>query len=93
MTTAVATKVTVTIYTNPGCMPCRLTKRDLGKHKIKYKEIDVSKDQNAVNRLRKLGYTTVPVVIVEEEGETDIQWSGFSPDNIAKLKRHIEDNL
>ncbi len=55
----------VTIYTAEGCPWCKKTKEFLKQHNIKYKEIDVGKDEGAAEEmLKKSGHMGVPVVDV-----------------------------
>ena len=51
----------VTVYTTPSCSWCTTIKRHLDQNAIKYKEIDVSKDQKAAEAMvRKSGQQGVP---------------------------------
>lgn len=70
----------VTVYTLPACVQCDSTKRLLTKNEIDYKEIDLSKDPEAMAMVRELGYTAAPVVMVGDD-----HWSGFRPDKLSTL--------
>lgn len=70
----------VTIYTLPACVQCDSTKRFLSRKLINYKEIDMSKDLEALQKIKELGFTQAPVV---EYGE-DV-WSGFRFDKLNSL--------
>jgi glutaredoxin-like protein NrdH len=70
----------VTIYTLPACVQCDNTKRFLSRKLINYKEIDMSKDLEALQKIKELGFTQAPVV---EYGE-DV-WSGFRFDKLNSL--------
>lgn len=70
----------VTLYSKPGCNPCRLTKRALDSKGIKYVAKDITEDPTALERVRELGYQTVPVI---EAG--DQHWNGYQPDRLASL--------
>lgn len=51
----------VTVYTTPSCSWCTTIKRHLDQNAIKYREIDVSKDQKAAEAMvRKSGQQGVP---------------------------------
>lgn len=53
----------VIIYTTPTCMYCKLTKAYFKEHNVKYKEIDVAKDQEAaMEMIEKSGQQGVPVI-------------------------------
>ena len=57
-------KLEVIIYTTKTCGYCILAKNLLKKHKIKYKEIDVSNDIKIKNEMivKSLGKKTVPQI-------------------------------
>lgn len=71
----------VTVYTTPTCTWCTTIKRHLDQNGIKYREIDVSKDQKAAEAMvRKSGQQGVP--------QTDINGQmivGFDKNRINTL--------
>lgn len=70
----------VTIYSLPNCVQCESTKRFLRNKLIDYIEIDMSKDQEALKKVRQLGFTQAPVVEYGDE-----KWSGFRFDRLNAL--------
>jgi glutaredoxin-like YruB-family protein len=51
----------VTVYSTPTCSWCTTLKRHLDQHGVRYKEIDVSKDQKAAEQMvKKSGQQGVP---------------------------------
>ena len=55
----------VILFTTPTCSFCTTAKRYLREKQIRFKEIDVSKDQKAaLDMQRKSGTTGVPVILV-----------------------------
>lgn len=70
----------VTVFTQPNCQPCRITKIHLEKRGVEYREVDISKDPEAVNYLLSLGYKSAPVVLTK-----DLHWSGLRLDLIDDL--------
>jgi glutaredoxin-like protein NrdH len=70
----------VTVYTLPACVQCDSTKRFLKRNLIEYTEIDISKDEEAMQKIRDLGFTQAPVVQFGEE-----TWSGFRFDRLNKI--------
>lgn len=70
----------VKIYTLPACVQCDSTKRLLTKNEIPYEEVDLSKDPEALAKVREMGYTAAPVVVAGAE-----HWSGFRPDKLSNL--------
>ena len=69
----------VTIYSKPNCMACNFTKKYLNDKGVKFKEINVFKDAEALAMLRYKGFSQMPVVDVNGEFHT-----GFRPELLAK---------
>jgi glutaredoxin-like protein NrdH len=77
--------VTITLYSKPGCQPCRATKRWLDNRSVDYQTVDVTTSPVDLDAIKALGYEGVPVVIVSgRTAETDLHWQGFHPDNLTK---------
>lgn len=72
-----------TVYTKPGCMPCRATERRLGQHGLTFALVDVSQNPAALDALVAEGYRETPVVKTAD-GHA---WSGYRPDRIDALAR------
>lgn len=71
----------VTVYSTPSCSWCTTLKTHLKKHGVMYREIDVSKDENAAKEMvRKSGQQGVPQTDIN--GEMII---GFDKDRINTL--------
>lgn len=73
--------MTVTLYTQPGCQPCKATYRRLTDKGVEFDVRDVSVSESALEEVRALGYQMTPVVVTES-GE---HWSGFDPSRIDAL--------
>ena len=73
--------MSVKVYTLPSCVQCDSTKRMLKKNSIEFEEVDMSADPIALEMVKSLGYTSAPVVIVDESDH----WSGFRMDKIQNL--------
>lgn len=71
----------ITVYTTPSCPGCLLTKKALDKHRVAYETVDISQDKDAHAYVTGLGYTSAPVVVVDE----NTSWAGFRPDRIKEL--------
>lgn len=55
----------VILFTTPTCSFCTTAKRYLREKQIRFKEVDVSKDQKAAQDMqRRAGTTGVPVILV-----------------------------
>lgn len=70
----------ITVYSKPACVQCDATKLALDKKGIAYEVVDLTQDAEALAKVTSLGYMQAPVVVAGEE-----HWSGFRPDQIAKL--------
>ena len=56
----------IIIFTTPTCSFCRAAKQYFQQKKIRFKEIDVSKDQRAArDMVRKTGQQGVPVILID----------------------------
>ena len=74
----------VRLYTQPGCMPCMVTKRSLDKAGIEFETVDVREDPAAAEELRRRGFPSTPAVVATVGGR-EYAWSGHRPDDIAAL--------
>ena len=54
----------VVLFTSPGCVWCTRAKQFFRKNGIRFKEIDISKDQKAAQDCVRHGCRGVPVVLV-----------------------------
>ncbi len=55
----------VIMFSTPTCSFCNTAKRYFREHKIRFKDIDVSRDQKAALDIRrKTGQTGVPVILI-----------------------------
>src|SRR5699024_7291372 len=54
------------LFTQPGCMPCKAVERKLVQYSIPYIVHDITRDENARERVRALGYTQTPVVLASD---------------------------
>jgi glutaredoxin-like protein NrdH len=70
----------ITLFTKPGCQPCRATKRALDERGVVYDEVDVTVVPGALERVKGLGFLAVPVVVAGS-----VSWSGFRPDLVAGI--------
>lgn len=78
----------ITVYSQPHCPPCRLTKRKLNELELDYVEEDA---REHVEYLAGLSFRATPVVLVrdEETGEVTQSWSGYCPALIEELAGRV----
>lgn len=71
----------VTVYTKPNCMQCNFTKKYLSEKEIEFQTIDVTESEEALAKVKGMGFQAVPVIVAENEEA----FYGFQPDRLAKL--------
>lgn len=72
----------VLVYSMPHCPQCDATVKILEENKIEYTKIDMSTNDEALDKVRQMGYRAAPVVVADDNNH----WSGFRPDKIQTLK-------
>ena len=70
----------ITVYTKPSCVQCDATKRHLTKLNLEFETIDITQDQEALDKILAMGFQAAPVVITDSAS-----WSGYQPDKINGL--------
>ena len=71
----------VIVFTTPTCSWCRVVKQHLKKHEIRFKEIDITKDENAArDMVRRTGQQGVPVTLIDNRPIV-----GFDKEKINRL--------
>lgn len=60
----------VTIFTQPGCQPCRMTKQMLNTRNINFEEIDIAESPAALDFVKGLGFKEAPVVLITDSKES-----------------------
>lgn len=70
----------VTVYTNPSCVQCDMTKKFLDKNSVEYKVVDLSQDKESLDMVLGLGFSAAPVVIAGDKS-----WAGFKLDHLNTL--------
>lgn len=81
----------VTVYSNPGCQPCRATKKWLTDRGIPFRDVDLQTNTTDLEAVLALGYREAPVVIASVDGTpaAEVHWSGFNPIELSKLHMAI----
>jgi glutaredoxin-like protein NrdH len=75
---------TIKVFTEQFCPACTMTKDYLAHHQIAAQLIDVTTDHAASAALKQLGYNSLPLVLVDEDGQMRV-WTGYRPDLLATL--------
>ena len=75
------TQPKVVVFSTPTCSWCRTLKQYLKKHDVRFRDIDVSRDQTAAkDMLRRTGQQGVPVTLINNRPVI-----GFNKNEINKL--------
>ena len=75
----------ITVYTKPGCSPCKITVRKFESAGLDPQVVDISVTPAALEYITdELGYAQAPVVVYERGGSED-HWSGLNPDKINQV--------
>lgn len=78
--TQVKTQARVIIFTTPTCSWCNAVKRYLREKRIRFRDIDVSRDAAAARDLARRGIRGVPVVLINNRPVV-----GFNKPEINRL--------
>ena len=58
----------VIVFTTPTCSFCRAAKQYFNEKRVRFTEVDVSRDQRAAeDMLRRTGQTGVPVILINNK--------------------------
>ncbi|MGB3161233.1 glutaredoxin-like protein NrdH [Carnobacterium sp.] len=71
----------ITVYSKPNCMQCNFTKKYLDDKGINYTLKDIFESEVALDEVKELGFTSVPVISVEGREA----FNGFRPDLLDQL--------
>jgi glutaredoxin-like protein NrdH len=74
----------VTVWTNPNCVQCDMTKKTMTKLGIEYKEMSLQEHPLVIDTFKAQGFMSAPIVTTD----TKI-WSGFRLDKIKSLASHL----
>ena len=77
-------RLSVIVFTTPTCSWCRKVKSYLKEKQIRYKEVDVSKDERAIrDMVKKSGQMGVPQLWINNRPVV-----GFDKDKIERLLKN-----
>lgn len=78
--------MTVTVYTKPGCFPCRKTIEKFQAAGIEPQIVDLTETPAALEYVSEdLGYSQAPIVVIDE----NFHWSGLNPGCIDRAIRSL----
>ena len=65
------------VFTQPGCMPCKMTKKYLTQHDLPFEEYPA---QEHLDALTAQGISSAPGVFAYRDGQFLGAWGGYRPD-------------
>lgn len=74
----------VTLYSKNACAQCMGTKMYLKSKGIEFVEKNIDDQPEAKDEVLKYGFTSAPIIVPGDEYGLQA-WSGFRPDELAKL--------
>lgn len=82
-------KLPVVVYSLPNCVQCKAVYRWLDSHKIRYRIVDMSEDEQAASMIKDMGYQQAPVVIIPFDFPVSVHhFGGF---NVGLLEQLLVD--
>lgn len=72
--------MSVTVYSNPNCVQCDMTKRWLTQKEIAFESKMIADSPEVYDLIEAKGYKSAPVVVAGE-----VSWSGFKLDKLNSL--------
>ena len=75
----------VEVFSKNNCQQCKMVKRWLDEHGVDYTEINVEENHAERSRLTLHGYKTVPVTMINREGEEIRMIHGFRPSDFNRI--------
>ena len=73
----------VTVYSKPKCVQCEMTKEFLKANNVKFEEVNVFEDEEALELIQLHGFQRLPVVTINNS--FDFAFSGFQIDLLDEL--------
>ena len=68
----------ITVYSNPNCVQCEMTKKQFDKAGVSYESKMIQDSPEVLALIEEKGYKAAPVVVTESGS-----WSGFQPTHIG----------
>lgn len=74
----------ITVWTNPNCVQCEMTKKTMTKLGIEYKEMSLQEHPLVIDTFKAQGFMSAPIVTTDTK-----TWSGFRLDKIKSLATYL----
>ena len=73
----------IKVYSKPKCVQCEMTKEFLKANNVKFEEVNVFEDEEALELIKLHGFQRLPVVT--RNNSFDFAFSGFQIDLLDEL--------
>lgn len=73
----------ITVYSKPNCVRCEMTKEFLKQNNVKFEEVNVEENEEALELIQLHGFQRLPVVT--RNNSFDFAFSGFQIDLLEEL--------
>lgn len=73
----------ITVYSKPNCVRCEMTKEFLKQNNVKFEEVNVEENEEALELIKLHGFKRLPVVT--RNNSFDFAFSGFQIDLLEEL--------
>lgn len=73
----------IKVYSKPKCVQCEMTKEFLKANNVKFEEVNVFEDEEALELIQLHGFQRLPVVTRNDS--FDFAFSGFQIDLLEEL--------
>lgn len=73
----------ITVYSKPKCVQCEMTKEFLKANNVKFEEVNILEDEEALELIQLHGFQRLPVVT--RNNSFDFAFSGFQIDLLEEL--------
>lgn len=78
----------IKVYSKPDCVQCKMTKKFLKANNVKFEEVNVLEDEEALKLIKLHGFKGLPVVT--RNNSFDFAFSGFQIDKLEELVELVE---
>ena len=85
LTTLDGSPISVTVYGQPGCRPCRAVKTSLEAKGVDLEYLDVT--VIGTEDVQALGFTSTPVTALEADGEVVAAFDGYRPTSLDMVAK------
>lgn len=75
----------IKVYSKPNCVQCEMTKEFLKANNMKFEEVNVEENEEALEFMEVSVFKRLPVVIVTKNNSFECAFSGYQIDLLNEL--------